>query len=60
MIIESRDIFYSFGVREQLSIPDVDQVTIARFLNLKQAITFSGPYCPHANRDVEPVAEEFS
>ena len=52
---DDQHIFDSFGVWEQLSIPDVDQVTIARFLDLKQTITFAGANRTDANCDVKSI-----
>src|SRR6266571_8205293 len=55
-----QNVFDAFGVRERFGRAHVNQMAIARFLNLKQAITFAGADHAHANRDMKTFTQVFA
>src|SRR2546423_9035717 len=55
-----QNVLDSFGMRKRFGISNIDQMTIARFLNLKQAITFAGADHSNTNGDVKALTQMFS
>ncbi len=53
-----QNIFDSFGAGQRLSRAQINQMTIARFVNLEQSISF--PCADHAHSDVKALTQMFS